>query len=176
MNRKSLTIAIVMFVCCSLVSFIIGYSIPHGAQDNGVESSKPNNKETAKYAGLYITQTNTNGRAKLYLNNDNTCTYDEAELPKEHFQGCTWIVEGKKLILHRTGSLVNYFQTKQECEDFVKNVEGHLEWHIEELKEGDLNYPNHAYAAYINEDLLYDILDDGSLSLGNDIYIKRSSL
>ena len=171
MSKKSLGVAIVACVCCSLISFFVGYSVPHGTQDSGVEQPKVN-KETAKYVGLYITQGGYDGYAKLYLYEDSTCSRSEENLPKEHFQGCTWSVEGKKLIVRETNHM--FCETKQACEDSASNILN--EKHIVELEEGDLNYGNHKYAVYWYIDAKYDILDDGSLSELNNTYVKRSSL
>lgn len=171
MSKKSLGVAIVACVCCSLVSFFVGYSVPHGTQDSGVEQPKVN-KETAKYVGLYIAQGGYDGYAKLYLYEDSTCSRSEENLPKEHFQSCTWSIDGKKLIVRETEHA--FCEVKQACEDYASNILN--EKHIVELKEGDLNYGNHKYAVYWYKDTNYDILDDGSLSELNNIYVKRSSL
>jgi hypothetical protein len=155
----------------------VGYSVPHGTQDSGVEQPKVN-KETAKYVGLYIAQGGYDGYAKLYLYEDSTCSRSEENLPKEHFQSCTWFVEGKKLTVREVKYM--FCDIMKTCEDYASGLDSTSdligEPHITELKEGDLNYGNHKYAVYWDLDTKYDILDDGSLSEHNNTYVKRSSL
>ena len=45
MSKKSLGVAIVACVCCSLISFFVGYSVPHGTQDSGGRATKSKQRD-----------------------------------------------------------------------------------------------------------------------------------
>lgn len=180
MNKKNIITTIVACICCSLVAFAVGFALPHSATESGEEQPKQD-VVSAKYSGLYITQGNANGYgtdgySKWYLYKDGTCARTEEKLLTDHFEGCTWSVTGKKLTVTEMITVASC-KSQDDCEKTKKDLVVSGEKIIAELQEGDRSYrEEYAYAIYTNKDISFDILDDGSLSYVNNIYVKRSSL
>lgn len=175
-NKKNIVIMVVACICCSAVALMVGYAMPHAVTGDRDGQSKQDAVD-AKYAGLYIS-----GENKLYLYKDGTCPVGSEGAKTNHFQTCTWRVEGKKLIEHHTGITHTFCETREECEEYINTYHADFERYIEELREDDKDYLNDPrlgiqfYAVCSDYDKKYDILDDGSLMDDYHNYVKRSSL
>lgn len=177
MGKKNIITTIVACICCSLVAFAVGFALPHSATESGEEQPKQDTNNS-KYAGLYITQGNgydTDGYSKWYLYKDGTCARTEEKYLTNHFEGCTWSVKSNKLTATVTRTITTC-ESQDDCEKSKKHFIASDEMIITELQEGDRDYSEeHKYAMYTREDTNFDILDDGSLSNENNIYVRRST-
>ena len=190
MSKKSLIIAIVACVACSVASFFIGFAIPRTSQDSGAgQSVKPTETTTEdsddEYIGLYIANYYNNGTEindKIRLGEDHNCKDPDSKTAS--FNTCTWAIEGQKLVMTTRGSGGRLGKTTSECDktlqeqkDYLKqytNYDGVIDYEIITLPE-DYRSRKEGFICMVSAitQTKLDILSDGSLSSGHHTYYKR---
>lgn len=189
MNKKSLIVAIVACVACSVASFFIGLTIPRTSQDSGAEQSAKtteDKEETAdgEYIGLYIANYYNNGTEindKIRLGEGHNCDPD-SKVSSSY--SCTWAIEEQKLVMTTRGSGGTLGKTASECDkslqeqkDYLEqftNYDGVIDYEIITLPEDNRNRKD-GFICMVSPivQTKLDILSDGSLSGGHHTYYKR---
>ena len=189
MSKKSLIVAIVACVACSVASFFIGLAIPRTPQDSGAgQSAKTteDKKENAddEYIGLYIANYYNNGTEindKIRLGENHNCNNSDYV---SSTSTCTWAIEGQKLVMTTRGSGGTLGKTTSECEKSLQeqksylkeytNYDGVIDYEIITLPE-DNRSRKEGFICMVSPitQAKLDILSDGSLSSGHHTYYKR---
>lgn len=180
MNAKNLIITIVCSVVCLGGGIAIGSTIPRGDETSVSTSQEQKKDADSKYEGIYIADYYDDGRPttkKLYLNKDHDCVSPDN---KFSFAYCEWKIENDRLVIveNENGGAIGMDRT--ECESIKDSDSKYVsegasyEYVVVDLKEGDRNYSNGYRCMVIQRRTKkYDILSDGSFSLGNQTYYKR---
>ena len=190
MNAKNLIITIVCSVVCLGGGIAIGSTIPRGDETSVSTSQEQKKDADSKYEGIYIADYYDGGRPatkKLYLNKDHNCVSPDN---KYSFAYCEWKIEGDRLVILEDNNGGSLGRNMEECESIKSGkVEstaayeystsyagvGTLDsYRVVELDENHRSYSNGYRCMVISRySRKYDILSDGSFSLGNQTYYKR---
>ena len=184
MNKSKLIIIVAaVCVCCSIVSFFIGYNVPHDSSEQAPAPKKQG--EDSKYVGIWLASYYENGNQKtatLYLNDNNDCNNPSNT---NKYYKCTWEIKGKTLTTTIQSDGGSLGRTKEDCENRLKElIESTKDdsWKIVIYDEEYAAQHHSGMACIVTRPstIVYDILDDGGLlkraseySSGNLVYYKR---
>lgn len=164
MNKKSILIAGLICMVCSVGSFLVGYNLPH---ENKQEQASSDEAQVVsnKYEGVYISYTREGVQEKIYLNANNDCLSPD---DSNTTHSCKWAVTDGRIVITKRGFGGILGKTQEYCETQANSQVGYEVVDISSQRSDGYI----CMASPITEDK-YDILSDGSLS-GNKVYSKRS--